>query len=190
MTQKTKHDSLIGPLLLLLLILALHRMPGKPDGFGSGKQAPRETVLVQIAGDVARPGVYAFSHPPDLDRSIRRAGGPTGTSVEGAHWREGPIHSGWRIDLVSGQGKPVPAVTEMPAFYKVTLGIPVALNRETRDGLTAIPGIGAKTAEAIVMQRSSVGGFERLDQLLAVEGIGRARMEKIKPYVTLAPGGP
>ena len=176
-------------MFLLLLLLVLHRLPGKPAGTASVEQVSGENIFLQVSGDVDRPGVFGFSSPPDPDRLIRLAGGPAGTSVKGDRRREGPFHTGWGIDLVSGKGRPIFAVTEMSAFYKVTLGIPVALNRETRDGLTAVPGIGPKTAEAIVTKRSNLGGFERLEQLLAVEGIGRARLERIRPYVTLGSGG-
>jgi competence protein ComEA len=73
----------------------------------------------------------------------------------------------------------------MSAFYKITLGIPISLNKESETGLTAIPGIGPGLAKAIVRERSERGGFQHLRDVLSVKGIGPKLYEKIKPYVIL-----
>ena len=41
----------------------------------------------------------------------------------------------------------------MSAFHKVTLGIPLSINRESVEGLTAIPGIGNSLALTIEKER-------------------------------------
>lgn len=74
---------------------------------------------------------------------------------------------------------------EMSAFYKVTLGLPIRLNRESPEGLTAIPGIGPRTAEAIVRERTKTGGFKRIEDLRSVPGVGPALRQTIKPWVVL-----
>jgi competence protein ComEA len=167
------------------LILVLHLLPVRPAGYQSEVRPLRENVLVRVSGDVSRPGVYTCSGTPDARRLIRRAGGP----AETASGETGPVHSGSSIAVVLTVSGPMLVPSEMSAYDKVTLGIPVALNRETAKGLTAIPGIGAKTADAIVAKRASAGEFERWDQLRSVKGIGPARLKKIKPYLTLAPKG-
>ena len=78
---------------------------------------------------------------------------------------------------------------EMSAFYRVTLGLPILLNRESPEGLTAIPGIGPKTAEAVVRERGRIGGFRRIEDLRSVPGIGPALLQTIRPWVVLDDGG-
>jgi competence protein ComEA len=73
----------------------------------------------------------------------------------------------------------------MTSFHKITLGIPVSINTESLDSLTAVPGIGPKFAELIIRKRESIGGFKSLDEVLSIKGIGPAMYRKISPYLVL-----
>jgi competence protein ComEA len=59
------------------------------------------------------------------------------------------------------------------------------LNRESREGLTALPGIGDHLAEAIILERDKRGGFRSLDELRYVNGLGEKILRKIRPHLTL-----
>lgn len=59
----------------------------------------------------------------------------------------------------------------------------VDLNRATLAQLEKLPGIGPVRARAILKFREQSGPFHRVDDLLAIRGIGRSRLEKIRPYV-------
>jgi competence protein ComEA len=74
---------------------------------------------------------------------------------------------------------------EMSAFSKLTLGLPISLNRENEVGLTALPGIGTSLAHAIVWERQNRGGFKNLDELKDIRGIGKKLLEQIRPFLTL-----
>lgn len=62
----------------------------------------------------------------------------------------------------------------------------VNLNTATPDELEALPGIGAKKAEAIVEARKSRGGFKSVDELVDVRGIGPAQLEKLRPHLRVS----
>ena len=49
----------------------------------------------------------------------------------------------------------------------------------------ALKGVGVKKAEAIVAWREAHGGFESLDQLLEVKGIGSATLAKNQALIRL-----
>jgi len=49
--------------------------------------------------------------------------------------------------------------------------------------LTTLPGIGEKTAAAIVSYRKENGNFKTLDELEQVKGIGAKKLAKIRPYL-------
>ena len=59
----------------------------------------------------------------------------------------------------------------------------IDLNRTTIRELQSIPGIGRSYAERIINERDRRGGFRTVNDLLKVRGIGRKRLDKIKPYV-------
>jgi competence ComEA-like helix-hairpin-helix protein len=62
---------------------------------------------------------------------------------------------------------------------------PLDLNRATADQLEALPGIGAVKAAAILAERDSRGGFQSMEELEAVRGIGPALVAKLRPLVVL-----
>ena len=60
---------------------------------------------------------------------------------------------------------------------------PVDLNTATVEQLDALPGVGPVTAAAIVAWRQANGKFTSVDQLADVDGIGPARLEKLRALV-------
>ncbi len=67
---------------------------------------------------------------------------------------------------------------------------PIDLNSATVEQLQELPGIGPGTAKAIVRFREKSGPFQRVEDLLAIRGITKKRLEKLRPYVTVGPVSP
>ena len=67
---------------------------------------------------------------------------------------------------------------------------PLDLNTATVEELQKLPGIGPTTAKAIVRFRERSGPFRRVEDLLAVRGISKRKLEKLRPYVRIAPPHP
>jgi len=66
----------------------------------------------------------------------------------------------------------------------------VDLNRATVEDLISLPGIGPAKAEAIMEYRKSHGPFSKVEDLLAVQGIGAKLLERIRPRITVSSAGP
>ena len=64
---------------------------------------------------------------------------------------------------------------------------PLDLNTATVEQLEQLPGIGPGTAKAIIRFREKSGPFQRVEDLLAIRGITKKRLEKLRPYVFVAP---
>lgn len=62
------------------------------------------------------------------------------------------------------------------------------LDTATVKQLEALPGIGAVRARQIMASRNARGGhFESIDDLLAIDGLGKLTVDRIRPYVTVGP---
>ncbi|MCG8606196.1 helix-hairpin-helix domain-containing protein, partial [bacterium] len=72
-----------------------------------------------------------------------------------------------------------PAMSE--SLEKFLININTAGQRE----LQRIPRVGPVTAQKIIDLRLAKGGFTSIEQLVEVRGIGKATLEKIKPYITI-----
>jgi len=63
----------------------------------------------------------------------------------------------------------------------------VDLNSATEKQLEQLPGVGPTTAKAIVEFRTKAGRFRRVEDLLVIRGISESKLDKIRPYVFIAP---
>jgi competence protein ComEA len=70
---------------------------------------------------------------------------------------------------------------------KIPPAQPINLNTATIAQLETLPGIGPNTAKAIVDFRNHSGPFQRVEDLLAIKGISKSKLEKLRPYVTIVP---
>lgn len=59
----------------------------------------------------------------------------------------------------------------------------VNLNTADVAELNKLPGVGEKTAQAIIAHREAIGGFRSLEQLLEVKGIGPSKFEKMRAHL-------
>ena len=78
------------------------------------------------------------------------------------------------------------AAASAPAFAAAKLSGVVNVNTATAEQLTLLPGIGDSRAREIVAARQKQGGFKRVEDLLAIKGIGEASLAKLRPYVALS----
>jgi competence ComEA-like helix-hairpin-helix protein len=63
---------------------------------------------------------------------------------------------------------------------------PININVATSEELQQVPGIGPVTADKILQMRKSYGAFKSVDDLLAVKGLGKKRLEKMRKYLTVS----
>jgi competence protein ComEA len=60
---------------------------------------------------------------------------------------------------------------------------PININAATSEQLQLVPGIGPATADKILQMRKSYGPFNSVDDLLAIRGIGKKRLDKMRKYL-------
>jgi competence protein ComEA len=59
----------------------------------------------------------------------------------------------------------------------------IDLNTATTAQLIQLPGIGPSYAERIIAYRTEHGSFKTVDELENVKGIGKKRLEQIRPFI-------
>ncbi len=79
----------------------------------------------------------------------------------------------------------VPSVSPVPAVSPAQVPSKVNLNRASADELQALPGVGPVLAQRMVDWRKMHGRYRTIDDLQEVKGIGKKRLEQLRPLVTV-----
>jgi competence protein ComEA len=142
---------------------------------GTGSAAGRD-LIVDVAGEVRRPGVYRLPEGSRVTDAIDRAGGATGTALLDA--------INLAAELADGQQVVVPARSPAGLGAASAAGTapdgPISLGSATVEQLDTIEGIGPVTAQNIVDYRDQEGGVSSVEDLDQISGIGPATMEALR----------
>ena len=171
-------------------------------GPSSGPPAkPNQPVVVSVVGLVHTPGLVTLAPGARIADALKAAGGTTdGADTIGLNMAR-QVGDGEQIvvGIAPVKGQP-PVLGSSVSSGSAAPGAPgavshtdrpdkpgpaevVNLNTATVQQLDALPGIGPVTAAAIVAWRDANGKFTSIDQLADVDGIGPARLEKLRPLV-------
>ena len=85
------------------------------------------------------------------------------------------VHLGLTTTVLAAQTT-TPQATE-------TVAAKIDLNTADTGSLVTLPGVGEKTAAAIIAYREANGGFKSVDELAQVKGIGEKKLAKLRPYL-------
>jgi competence protein ComEA len=139
------------------------------------------SLVVHAAGAVVRPGLYRLPPGARVDDLVAAAGGVASDADVDRINLAALLVDGERV-YVPRLGEAVPVAGGDAASSSG----PIDLNTANESQLDTLPGIGPATAKAIVDERARRGGrFTSVDDLLNVRGIGPAKLEQLRPLVTV-----
>ena len=153
----------------------------KPEDSFSQPETIKNELVVHVAGAVQNPGVYTLQDGSRVEDAITRAQLLPQSDADALN----------RAALLSdGQKIVVPFAGESQTSHPLTESeggtMPndkVNLNHATLAQLMTLPGIGEVKAQAIMQYRQEHNGFQTIDQLLQVNGIGSAIYSQIADLV-------
>jgi len=170
-------------------------------------------LVVQVTGEVNRPGIYRVVPGMRVYELVQLAGGFTGWADQEAVNLAQLLEDGQKVAVprlpepeavAESPEKPVPPQQQPSSVPPLTATVPpsdiikpsspppnqpyiVNLNAATQADLERVPGIGPVLAARIIAYRQRYGPFKTVYQLRLIKGVGQQTFDKIKPYVTVAP---
>lgn len=137
-------------------------------------------MVVHVAGEVRRPGVYVLAEGDRVQRAVARAGGPRRRADLSGLNLAAPVQDGQQVIVPA---RVAPGAPGAGAAAPAAAAGPLSLSRATAEELDALDGIGPTLAARILEWRTRNGGFASVDQLIEVQGIGPTRLEALRPHV-------
>ena len=135
-------------------------------------------LVVDVAGDVRRPGLVRLPAGSRVADALAAAGGVRpGATTDGLNLAR-LVKDGEQ--LVVGAAPVASTAAGGPASPAL-----VNLNTATAGDLDALPGVGPVLAERIVAWRDAHGPFATVEQLREVSGIGERKLASLRDLVTV-----
>jgi competence protein ComEA len=146
--------------------------------------------VIDVAGAVRQPGIYQLAPDSRVQVAIEAAGGVLDEADLRGLSLARSLQDGEKL-YVPAQGETPPLLpTPEPSLSgekeaPAEIGFPINVNQASVEALEALPGIGPKTAQAIVDYRQASGPFPTVDSITAVKGIGQGTLEKIRALIVV-----
>ncbi len=159
------------------------------------EQGKLQVCYVHVCGAVRSPGVYELTSDSRLFEAIQMAGGLTEDAAGEALNQAEIIEDGSRIyvptkeEAESGSenggisGQDTGSGRTDGADAGNTADGRVNINTAARDELMTLSGIGEAKADAIIRYREECGKFQKIEDLMEVEGIKEGVFQKVKDQI-------
>lgn len=161
--------------------------PSPTNDHGSSEEHDSGALVVSVVGDVEKPGLYTFPPGARVAEALEAAGaqGHEPSARAGVNLAERLVDAQQIYVPREGEILPQAAQGLADGGSESAGGGKINVNTASVSELETLDGVGAKTAQAIIAHRDSVGGFSSIEQLMEVKGIGPAKFDGLKDQVTV-----
>lgn len=159
------------------------------------KETEEKNIFVHIAGCVQKEGMLELSSNSRIADAIEKAGGLTqeadlsdinlaylledGMKIYIPNQNERQENNEKTEDTAKTENTPSMQIQDTNTKQDV-----ININTATQEELDTLPGIGPATAAKIIAYRKEKGKFNNKEEIKEVSGIGEAKYEKIKEYIS------
>ncbi len=156
----------------------------------SASPSPAGEIVVEVVGKVRDPQVVTLPEGARVLDAVEAAGGvrpgvdTTDQNLARVLVDGEQIRIGLPAPAPAARSTGSPGGTASPA----TGGV-IDINTATAEVLEQIPGVGPVLAQRIIAYREQNGGFQTVEQLMEVSGIGEATFAQMQSMVTVGAGG-
>lgn len=147
---------------------------------------PVSSVFVHVTGCVNKPGLYELPEGARVKEAIDAAGGFSDNALMESINLARVICDGEQIVVGDKTLSASTNTSSAPAVEpSETSNGKISINTASAEELMELDGVGEATAEKIIAYRQENGGFQKLEDLLNVSGIGEKKFEAMKDQIVL-----
>ena len=158
-------------------------------------------ITVYVSGAVAKPGLHEIAPGSRAVDAIEAAGGMTEEANKDRVNLAKICKDGMQVNVPRLSAKELRKLKQAQNVYvgesantvqtvnyvsavQQDNGGKIRLNSATLEELEELPGVGEVTAQRIVEYRN-LHGFNKIEDIMKVKGIGQAKFNKMRPYLDL-----
>lgn len=146
------------------------------------ERAPGAAVIVELKGDVSRPGIYLIdSAKANVADATAMAGRRREVPPDLAHRK---LACGQSLEVLSLEKAITIKFSRMPGAALLACGLKLDLNSASLDDFLLIPRMRPVIA-ASILQRGRQKPWEKLDDLTEIKGVGSKTVQKLQQYLEI-----
>lgn len=154
----------------------------------------KDEIIIHIIGEVKKEGIVSLKEGDRVIDAIKKAGGETKNADLSQVNLAYILSDGQKIYIPSKNEK---IDTFVISSNESDIGesgennnggssdIKININTATESQLDTLPGVGPSTAMKIIEYRNTNGKFKKIEDIKEVKGIGEAKYEDLKNYITI-----
>ncbi|EJV81249.1 helix-hairpin-helix domain-containing protein [Bacillus cereus] len=139
----------------------------------------KKIIIIDVKGAVFKEGVYEMKEGDRVKEAVEKAGGLL-PDAEVKKVNLAQMVQDQMLLYVPNKNEPV----QEGATFSKSEG-KVQINTASKEQLEKITGIGSRKAESILKYREEHGPFQKIEDLLEIDGIGAKSLEKIKDQIII-----
>ncbi|HEX5274537.1 MAG TPA: ComEA family DNA-binding protein [Candidatus Rubrimentiphilum sp.] len=161
--------------------------PGARSRRTKSGRAAAPALVIYVAGEVRRPGLYRVPPGARANDAVQKAGSFSSAADRAAVNLAEIVQDGEEIRVPRiGESAPRTARRRNTTRKKrARVSTSVDLNSASAGELAQVPGLGATLAQRIVAYRAQNGPFASLDELADVSGFTPRRIDALAQYLVL-----
>ena len=154
-----------------------------------------EELVVQICGAVSRPGVYQVEAGSRIYQAVEMAGGFCQDAAQDYLNQADVLADGMKVYVptneevkalgVENNWKDSGSVQKGSSGAEGQEPLPVNINTAGEELLCTLPGVGQSKAKSIMAYREKNGPYQKIEDIMNVEGIKDGLFNKIKDSITV-----
>ena len=178
--DRTKIRAAILLLSAALFVFLLARAQWKAPPPAPEVPAP---VVVEIKGDVSKPGIYTLdAAAATVSSAAAMAGCSQPIAADVAHRK---LVSGQCLEILRQETGATVRFGRMPGAALLSLGLKLDLNSASLDELLLVPKMHPKIAAAIIERRREKE-WEQIGDLIELRGVGEKTVQNLRDYLEIS----
>ena len=151
----------------------------------SGNDSEADQIYVYVCGAVVHPGVYELPADSRAYEAVDMAGGILENAQADAVNLAEVLEDGQKLQIPFPGEVVMSEIVQSSANHSESTETKVNINTATTDMLMTLKGIGQTRAEDIIAYREKHGSFQKIEDIMQVDGIKQGTYDKIKDNISV-----